>query len=159
MIRKGMMVAIFVMVMIIWQMFSLYFTVETNQHESIDAVLPLIEEAGYQVEEVNRFHGDRLYVMALAKKENNQEYYIAATEEKIVAEIPVNQLTLKREDATTLMQKQFPEVINVQRINPAFSEGEFTWEMVATDENNCLQYLYFQMEDGKFQKRYVLNQK
>ncbi|WP_025026805.1 hypothetical protein [Caldalkalibacillus mannanilyticus] len=157
MIRKVMIVGIIIMLLIIWQSVSLYFSVVDNKNSPLLAATRQMEQEGIRIEKVDRFHGDQLYIMTKSQDDEGKEWYIASTQEGKVDQIAVQEIKLAEEAVIQAVKNQFSEIQEIQRIHPAYSQKEFSWEVIGIDEKNMMHYIYFRMRDGSFQKRYVLS--
>lgn len=157
--KKWIIGAVFLFIMTIWFLLSIYMD---NQEDKIDglnqAIRVVQQNTNVEIEDVVRFHGNQRYFVFTVLAQNNERYYIFVNEKDRLKNIAHKHIKHDQQAIQKLALSQYPELKEIITIIPAYSEQEFTWEVKAIDQNNDLQYLYFTMLDGKFQKRYKLGQ-
>jgi uncharacterized protein YpmB len=127
---------------------------KTVHHQEMRNVVQ--QETGMVVTEVERFHAEEAYDVYTALDDDGNSHYIFATDRQLVHMLPAEDIKLPREEAAEQAVRDYPELRRISRINPAYTEDVFAWEVVTYDEDNQLQYIYYDMQDGTFLKRFVV---
>jgi uncharacterized protein YpmB len=155
--KKWLIIILVIGIIVLWQTIQLFITIQSDKSEGLDEVIQLIiEETGYIIKDVQRFHGKELYYVFTANDEEGNTYYLFVNEEQEIIQLNRNEVTLSQDEVKALSFQEYQALQKIVRVNPAYTGKQFTWEVVAEDQEKRLHYLYYSMIDGTFQKRYTL---
>jgi uncharacterized protein YpmB len=157
MLKKWFVFLFILLILVLFIGIALYISAQQDKHHEVNEKVAFIkDEMNVTIEKMERFHGEQLYYVFTVKEEDNSAYYLFVDEENNIERIAFQDIELSKEEVPRAVRDRYPEIREIKRITPAYTEYEFTWEILASDKNNQLQYLYFKMEDGSFLKRYKL---
>jgi uncharacterized protein YpmB len=157
MLKKWFISLVILLILVLGIGIALYISAQQDKHQEVTERVAFINnEMNVTIENMERFHGEKLYYVFKVKDEDNSAYYLFIDEENNIQRMAIQDIELSKEEVPEAVRDRYPEVRDIKRITPAYTEYEFTWEILASDTNNQLQYLYFKMEDGSFLKRYKL---
>jgi uncharacterized protein YpmB len=158
MIKKGLFLLLLICFLFIWQSVSIYLEVVSDKNRGMQKGIERIQkETNLTIQTLERFHGDQLYTIYLGKDEEEQLYYVLIDNQSKLQKLALQEISLTKSDVTNLVHSRFTNITKVIRIIPGYTDDQFTWEVLVQDENDHLQYIYFTMRDGIFQKRYILS--
>lgn len=152
--KKWLLIVVITLLLCCISIASMYSSTMNNKMGDLDLYFRYIEqETNGTIHEVHRFHGTSMYVIFSVEEEDGY-YYYAVREDGEVNAISFDDIQMSKQQITDSVN--LPEVL---RVSPAFTGNAFTWEVVAIDEEDSLQYVYYYMKDGTFQQRYKLRNK
>jgi uncharacterized protein YpmB len=155
--KKWLIIVSILFVIILWQMIQMFINVQSDKTKDLDLYTQVVtEETDFAIRGVQRFHGNQLYYVFTANDAEGSTYYLFVNEEQEIFQINRDEITLTKESAKELAFQEYQELQKVLRVIPAYTGMEFSWEIVAQDQEKRLQYLYYSMIDGTFLKRYTL---
>ncbi len=155
--KKWIIGSIAVFCVLLWLFIDLYSAAQADKTKDMQKFIQFAEEeTGLAVEHVERFHGHALYYVFKARDEEDSAYFVFVNESFQLRQIAEEDIGLPREEAGSLALKDYPELTAVREITPAYTGGEFCWEVKAIDSEKNLHYLYYTMTAGEFHKRYTL---
>jgi uncharacterized protein YpmB len=141
----------------VWQMIQMFMTIQSDKSKGLDQFTQLVtDETGYIIKDVQRFHGNELYYVFTANDAEGNTYFLFVNEEQEIIQLNVEDVTLSQDEVKALSLQEYQGLQKILRVNPAYTGKQFTWEVVAEDQEMRLHYLYYSMIDGTFQKRYTL---
>lgn len=155
--KKWIIILTIILLFVAWQTIQVFISVQTNKNIGLESNVEWVkQETDFTIEHVQRYHGDQLYFVFTVVDQEDQRHYLFVNEEKQTHQINFGDVQISKDEAKALSFKDYPELTQLLRINPAYTGNQFTWEVVAQDNQERLQYVYYSMLDGAFQKRYTL---
>jgi uncharacterized protein YpmB len=155
--KKWIIILTVIILFVAWQTIQVYISAQSNKNIGLETYVDWVkQETEFNIEHVQRYHGEQLYYVFTVVDEEDHRSYLFVNEEKQTHQISFEDVHISQDEAKDLSFKDYPELTQVIRINPAYTGKQFTWEVVAQDKQERLQYVYYSMLDGAFQKRYTL---
>lgn len=113
------------------------------------------QATGWKVSDISRFHGQKLYFILTMQDENDQLYYVVIDDQKQISYFPYAELNFDQNEVRHKLSQEY-QSWQIKAIRPAYVNQGMCWEVVAQDEEDRYNYLYYAMKDGQFVKRYTL---
>lgn len=155
--KKWIIIMTVIMIFVAWQIIQVFVSAQSNKNIGLKSNAEWVkQETNFSIEGVQRYHGEQLYYVYTVLDEEDNRYYLFVNEEKESYQINFEDIHASKDEVKKGSINDYPELTKVLRINPAYTGNQFTWEIVAQDNKDRLQYVYYSMLDGAFQKRYTL---
>jgi uncharacterized protein YpmB len=113
------------------------------------------EVTGWKVISGSRYHGQQVYFIFTMQDRNDELYYVVVDENFQVNYFPQKELHWDQEEIKEVVHNHY-QGWKIEAIRTAYVNKGMCWEVLAIDEQNRFHYLYYGMKDGKFIKRYSL---
>lgn len=153
--KKWIWISLGIIVLLLWLAIDIYTTVQADKKFHLTKYEQLVPDT-YVIEDAQRFHGEERYTVFTVVTEQEKEAFFYVSEDAVTYEIDFEDIHLSSEDAIQKAKKEYPDITEIIRVTPAYSGRDFTWEIIAQDEQERYQYVYYSMTKGTFQKRFTL---
>lgn len=155
--KKWIITTAVILIFFAWQTLSIVFAVQDDKQGELDSYSEYVEhETGHKIISHERYHADHLYYVFLTHDRNNEEHYVLVNDLKEIIQISMKDIKFNKDDAREKAANDYPELQNILRIHPGIQNIQLVWEIIALDQEERLQYIYYALKDGQFIKRYKL---
>lgn len=155
---KKIFLILFLAIIIFALIIQLFWATQNDKHKLVPHYEQfVIEETGFSIVRAERYHGDQLYYIFTAINEQGNHVYVAVDESYELNVIEWDLISYSKDQIINRALNDYAELEKIIRVNPAYERNQFSWEIVAQGETNSLEYVYYTMQDGTFQKRYSIH--